>query len=647
VEQLARDAREHGLVILAGAAVSMPPPSSLPGWTQLNTAFLEALAVLVGENTEFEVDGSFVGFLLQRRDETGHIPPEFQAQLAEDECDVDYFRVLQSLDIETWNACHGSIARLAESGVLRALVTTNFDRLGELAIAATGVEPRVFCDMHDFEQLEAFLEEPGGACPVIKVHGTVDRPETMVDTLRQRVVGRPEALERALATIFRRHAVLVAGFSGADLAYDPEYLGLRAGAAESPAFVVLNRFGTEPLDAMAELVTAVPHARFVDGELPWDLESLAGRLASDLDAPRPAWDSEMEWPGIRPHTMGVRAYEWAESVGWLQAANIMATVCEAAGSMDAATRLLTIVGGRALGKFKPDDPAYARHLALSGRNLVDQGALRRMQTGEGVLAVGLLTVAADRGGRLDALGELARAHAYLGYTSDALARAREVGERLPGEPRAGVQIDSLLAVLPVYALVGDATVGLQVGHAALALATGAGDEPRRARACLHLSRALVSVERCDEAETLVEDGLSVARRLGLEFVTAQLHTAYARIELVRDRPEEALKHVSPACALFRDSRLELHLAEGLLLLFEAGQRTGDVELATIAMDALDPLVQRLPGLIPHYFATRATARLRSEQLDAARDEIARLRAAAEELENPWGLAAADSLAQAL
>jgi len=41
----ARDATAHGLVIVAGAGVSMGAPSSLPSWTAINNAFLENLAL--------------------------------------------------------------------------------------------------------------------------------------------------------------------------------------------------------------------------------------------------------------------------------------------------------------------------------------------------------------------------------------------------------------------------------------------------------------------------------------------------------------------------------------------------------------------------------------------------------------------------
>ena len=52
---VARDAREHGLVVVAGAGLSMGPPSSLPGWTLINDAFLESLAMCLALHTDGEV----------------------------------------------------------------------------------------------------------------------------------------------------------------------------------------------------------------------------------------------------------------------------------------------------------------------------------------------------------------------------------------------------------------------------------------------------------------------------------------------------------------------------------------------------------------------------------------------------------------
>ena len=233
-EALAREARAHGLVVLAGAGVSMGPPSSLPGWTAINNAFVETLALTIAQHTDGEVGYDIGEFVAARRDEAGVAAPDLQAQFAEESLGDAYFGLFQPLDIAAWNESHAAIAAIARSGVLRAVITTNFDRLIELACQADSVDHSVYCSPEEFDRLAKGM--PDTTIPIVKVHGSVDRRDTMVDTLRQRVLGRPAALEAALGALFARHAVLVVGFSGADLASDPHYLGLRAGAQAAPAF---------------------------------------------------------------------------------------------------------------------------------------------------------------------------------------------------------------------------------------------------------------------------------------------------------------------------------------------------------------------------------------------------------------------------
>src|SRR5262249_58801944 len=78
----ARDATAHGLVIVAGAGVSMGAPSSLPSWTAINNAFLENLALRLAEHTDGEVGYDVSEFVLERRGTAGVAPPRLQAPLA-------------------------------------------------------------------------------------------------------------------------------------------------------------------------------------------------------------------------------------------------------------------------------------------------------------------------------------------------------------------------------------------------------------------------------------------------------------------------------------------------------------------------------------------------------------------------------------
>ena len=280
----ARDATAHGLVVIAGAGLSMGPPS-LPSWTAINNAFLENLALRLAAHTGGEVGYDVANFVLGRRETADVAQPDLQAQLAKESLGEQYFALFKPLDIATWNDGHAAIAALAATGFLRAVVTTNFDRLIELAIDAAGAHASVYCAPEDFERLSnQLVDEPAPvAIPVIKVHGSVDRAATMVDTLR------PKALEAALTRLFCNHAVLVVGFSGADLAYDPHYLGLRQGAAGSPSVTVVNREGDPPKAALGDLVASAGAQR----------ASSMALCPNASSQPRRPWDKAAPWSSRR------------------------------------------------------------------------------------------------------------------------------------------------------------------------------------------------------------------------------------------------------------------------------------------------------------------------------------------------------------
>ena len=376
---VARDARTHGLVVVAGAGLSMGPPSSLPGWTAINDAFLESLAMRLAVHTDGEVGYDVLELVLERRETAAAAQPDLQAQLAEESLGEHYFALFEPLDIETWNDGHAAIAAFAATGLLRAVVTTNFDRLIELALDAAGVRAGRLLRAGGLRAVAGRARDGSApaAIPVIKVHGSVGRTSTMVDTLRQRVLGRPRALEAALARLFRDHAVLVVGFSGADLAYDPQYLSLREGAAGSPSFTVVNREGDTPTEALADLVaSAGAQARIVDGTLPECLVAVAEALGeaarSSCPSGTPRWSSRgceaRRWPSDVHNA-------WGESLSPVRAAVVLASIAEAAGSSDAAFRLLMGAMPYHL-KAEPARRSGAAEAPLHDRRDADRGLSR-------------------------------------------------------------------------------------------------------------------------------------------------------------------------------------------------------------------------------------------------------------------------------
>jgi hypothetical protein len=124
LDPLADAARDHRLVILAGAGISMLPPTSLPNWWAFNEAVLRALAGRMAEATNLQFSDERLSRLLGRRDQLKSFTPDFMAQLMEEEAGPANFEVLEALDTDEVNENHSLIAALAAAGVVRAVITT-------------------------------------------------------------------------------------------------------------------------------------------------------------------------------------------------------------------------------------------------------------------------------------------------------------------------------------------------------------------------------------------------------------------------------------------------------------------------------------------------------------------------------------------
>jgi len=192
-------ARAHALVIFAGAGVSMTAPTSLPGWKPLNAAIFAALRKRLADGLGLDGVLSDEETLLTSARDADRYPPDYQAQVLEEMCGERYFHGLQSLDVDITNLDHRAIAALAAAGAVRAIITTNFDRLLELALHSAGVQCETAIDTAGYERLREGVRSGGvAALPVVKIHGSVSDPRSMIDTLKQRRRGRSKALEECL-----------------------------------------------------------------------------------------------------------------------------------------------------------------------------------------------------------------------------------------------------------------------------------------------------------------------------------------------------------------------------------------------------------------------------------------------------------------
>jgi len=600
---VARDATAHGLVVVAGAGLSMGPPSSLPGWTAINNAFLENLALRLAAHTGGEVGYDVAEFVLERRETADVAQPDLQAQLAEESLGEQYFALFKPLDIATWNDGHAAIAALAATGFLRAVVTTNFDRLIELAIDAAGGHASVYCAPDDFERLSNELVDGPApvAIPVIKVHGSVDRAATMVDTLRQRVVGRPKSLEAALTRLFCNHAVLVVGFSGADLAYDPHYLGLRQGAAGSPSFTVVNREGDPPKAALADLVaSAGAQARIVDGTLPECLIAVSTALGQSGPLVKPAFDVEMEFPGIRRASLPSQVHEaWARSISPVRAAVVLASIARAAGSDDAAFRLLMRTMPHHLKANLHADPALPTQLNMLAATLIEACHVDPELSAEAFRGEAALRVLSVKGVQRDAesLALLALGLALCGHAAESdaagLAALKESRENFKPTVRA----DVLCTLARFWTLTERwSSAYVEALRQTYDLMFEWGDEPRRACVGAMLTRFLVEAGQLDAAAAILVDCQRVVRRLNLAITGNDLIAAGGRLYLAEGRREKALSALASACQHYAAGQHNLRLAETLLPLAEAAASAGNADALKQAVGRFDDLLPLVPGM---------------------------------------------------
>lgn len=105
-------------------------------------------------------------------------------------------------------AAHRAIARLVEGGFVKVIITPNFDRLLEMALAEVGVQPTVISSA---AHAEGALPLVHSECTIIKVHGDYLSPDlrNTVDELDSYA----PAIDTLLDRVFDEYGLVVCGWS--------------------------------------------------------------------------------------------------------------------------------------------------------------------------------------------------------------------------------------------------------------------------------------------------------------------------------------------------------------------------------------------------------------------------------------------------
>lgn len=103
---------------------------------------------------------------------------------------------------------HRAIADLVKLGYVRVILTTNFDRLLEIALQDVGIQPTVLSTP---DHIDGALPLIHTSCMIVKVHG--DYLDTRIRNTPEELAAYPDAFNRLLDRIFDEFGLVVAGWS--------------------------------------------------------------------------------------------------------------------------------------------------------------------------------------------------------------------------------------------------------------------------------------------------------------------------------------------------------------------------------------------------------------------------------------------------
>jgi tetratricopeptide (TPR) repeat protein len=320
--RLLASAREKRLVVFAGAGISMEPPTALPSWWDLSASVVRSIAARASNVIS---DSESAAEIIVGRQRSDSFPPDYIAEKIVYTIGQSYFEVLRCIDSDCPNINHFALAELAAAGKLRAIITTNFDRTIEAAFAARKVSLDVRADQRAAEELAAHwdaFEKGDLPCQLLKVHGTANRPETIIDTLVQRALGTPAAYLQCVQRLLAFSYWGFMGFSGADLETEHDYLGLAQGSKIGRGFTWLVQAGAKPRRGVYELVKVWGRrAEVVEGNLP-------GVLLDLLEGVKPLQPSEAK---STPVDLVAAAHAWSQQIDERRCALIIAELLSFCG----------------------------------------------------------------------------------------------------------------------------------------------------------------------------------------------------------------------------------------------------------------------------------------------------------------------------
>ncbi len=210
-------------VIFCGSGISLDPPALAPRWDILRDYSIQAITSIANELL------TYIDILTKTRifpgDSQKGLIPEVVFSKIYDSCNT-FFRSFKSLEAGSPNNNHIYLAKLAKSGYLKYIVTTNFDTFIESALSINNIKYNVYRDEKEFKNFVAHPES--NTVHLLKIHGCISSPDSIITKIEQEARGLSLNKRHALNYLLSKYILILWGYSGADLKINLDYLCLES-----------------------------------------------------------------------------------------------------------------------------------------------------------------------------------------------------------------------------------------------------------------------------------------------------------------------------------------------------------------------------------------------------------------------------------
>ena len=196
--------------LYCGAGISISAPSCSPSWWTLMSNVLEETFNAVPEEHQ--------GIAKKLRTSDNARSPEEVMETYYFVLQKKLFSLFELLNEGEPNANHRIIAKMVKQGKVRCILTTNFDEFIERALDDEGVQYTAICTSDEFKQ---FLDGGYKGFVILKIHGTVSRPDTIVAVANHYKGGKGFGGVKATVTqhFISSYPTIFFGYSGWDFVH--------------------------------------------------------------------------------------------------------------------------------------------------------------------------------------------------------------------------------------------------------------------------------------------------------------------------------------------------------------------------------------------------------------------------------------------